>query len=153
MTNGPQYPEYADDPNNPGNQPSWGQAPPPPNPPPPNQPPPNQPPPNQAPPQYGAGPYGPPAPGYGYPPSVPNNGKALASMITGILSIPLCYIGLILGIVAIVFAVVAKRDLQAHPGAQGGGGMATAGLVTGIIGTIIWGGFMALIVIGLSVAP
>ena len=72
-------------------------------------------------------------------------------MILGIVSIVFCYLGLLIGPVAIVLSVLASKDIAAQPpGVAGGKGMATAGLVTGIIGTVIWGAVVALLVIGLN---
>lgn len=59
----------------------------------------------------------------------PANGLAIASLVCGIISILCC--GYLLGVLAIVFGVVAK--------AQGNrGGLATAGIVCGIVGLGIW---------------
>ncbi len=66
-------------------------------------------------------------------------------MVLGIISIPLCYIGFIPGILAIVFGSGAKKEIDASAGRQGGRGMATAGVVTGIVGTL-W-----LVVLGIVV--
>lgn len=76
-------------------------------------------------------------PTYTAPQEPSNGGKglAIASLILGIASIVLCcctYITVILGVAAIVCAIISKK--------QGGSGMATAGLVCGIIGVIIGGG-------------
>ena len=80
-------------------------------------------------------PGGAPAPGnYGMPPQ--QNKKALWSMILGIIS-PLCC-GVILGPVAIVLSRQAKSEIAYSRGQQTGDGMATAGFVLGIIGTIVW---------------
>jgi len=106
------------------------------------------PPPPPPPPPYGAAPppYGaPPPPGYGYPAgggyAVPSsNQKALWSMILGILSLFCC--GVITGVVAVVLAQQAKREIAASGGMQSGAGQAQAGFVLGIIG-------IALTVIGL----
>jgi len=106
------------------------------------------PPPPPPPPPYGAAPppYGaPPPPGYGYPAgggyAVPSsNPKALWSMILGILSLFCC--GVITGVVAVVLAQQAKREIAASGGMQSGAGQAQAGFVLGIIG-------IALTVIGL----
>ncbi|WP_344771378.1 DUF4190 domain-containing protein [Aeromicrobium panaciterrae] len=76
-----------------------------------------------------------PAPGnYGMPPQ--QNKKAMWSMILGIIS-PLCC-GIILGPVAIILSRQAKTEISYSRGQQTGEGMATAGLVLGIIGTIVW---------------
>ena len=72
------------------------------------------------------------------PQKTPGNGAAVASMVCGILSIVFCWcygiVGLILGIIALAMYSKSKR--------LNGGlviGMATAGLVCGIIGSIISG--------------
>jgi hypothetical protein len=61
-------------------------------------------------------------------------------MILGILSLFCC--GVITGVVAVVLAQQAKREIAASGGMQSGAGQAQAGLVLGIIG-------IALTVIGL----
>ncbi|MGH9245533.1 MAG: DUF4190 domain-containing protein [Acidimicrobiales bacterium] len=63
-----------------------------------------------------------------------NNKKATWALITGILSL-FCF-GIILGPVAIVLANQAKNEIRASGGTQGGDGLATAGMVLGIIGLI-----------------
>jgi len=113
---------------------------------PPPPPPPPAPPYGSAPPPYGAPQpgYGAPPPGYGYPGggmAVPSsNQKALWSMILGIVSLFCC--GVITGIVAIVLAQQAKKEIAASGGMQTGAGQAQAGFVLGIIG-------VALTVVGL----
>ncbi|HEU5140946.1 MAG TPA: DUF4190 domain-containing protein [Bacillales bacterium] len=59
------------------------------------------------------------------------NGKAIAAMVLGILAVVVPYIGLILGIIAIVFA---KGSMDAiKKTGEAGRGMAVAGLVCGIV--------------------
>lgn len=71
------------------------------------------------------------------------NGKAIASMVLGILAVvsiftgKLAFIGLICGIVGIILAVNAKKEIAVT--GEEGKGMATAGLVCSIIGTAIAG--------------
>jgi len=101
-----------------------------------------------APPSHGSAPppgggqyYPPPPPGgypppAGYAPPTENNTKAIWSMILGILSIPCC--GVVLGPIAIVLSNQAKTEIRHSQGWQTGGGMATAGLVLGIIGIVVW---------------
>lgn len=83
--------------------------------------------------------YSQPSPYYspGYDAMLPTSGKAIASLVLGILSIALIYFGLILGPLAIGFYASARRDLSQIPPTHKGQGINTAGLVTGIIGTII----------------
>lgn len=63
------------------------------------------------------------------PPQQKKTGLAIASMVCGICSIVLCCVGinLILGILAIIFAIVSKKG-------QPFSGFAIAGLICGIIG-------------------
>ena len=56
---------------------------------------------------------------------------AVAAMVCGIVGIFLC--GIILGIVAIVLGVSANNRIRQNPRSYLGGGMATAGIVLGII--------------------
>ena len=90
----------------------------------------------------------PPAQPYGYGPPVvvPTSGKATASLVMGIASLVMC--GLLLGIPAMIVAWQAKRDIKQANGALGGGGMATAGFVTGLLGTL-WSILLAMLVAGL----
>jgi thioredoxin-related protein len=68
----------------------------------------------------------------GYPPKPPSEGKAVLSLVLGILSFFIC--GLT-GIPAIVLGFSAKSDIRASGGMVGGSGLATAGIVTGFAGT------------------
>jgi hypothetical protein len=71
------------------------------------------------------------------PPVVkPNEGLATASLVTGITSITCC--GPVTGIPAIVMGVVARNRIARSAGALGGGGMAIAGAILGIVGSAIW---------------
>ncbi len=61
-------------------------------------------------------------------------------MIVGIIAAILGLIGacgVIFGPVAIVLAIFGRRQVAAAQGAQKGGGMATAGLVLGIVATVL----------------
>lgn len=144
MSDRPQYPSYPGDGEPAGGQPPPGYGYPPP--------PPSQPPPYGYVPQ-GYAPQGQPPQGYGYPPNPPrSNGMAITSLVLGILSIVSCWLGVVLGILAVVFSIVARKQISAQaPGTMTGTGMATAGLVTGIVGTLIWGGIIALMVVDSTV--
>jgi hypothetical protein len=65
---------------------------------------------------------------YGVPRQT-TNGFAIASMVLGIVWV--YWIGSIL---ALVFGYIAKRQIGASNGREGGGGMATAGIVLGWVG-------------------
>jgi len=70
-------------------------------------------------------------------------GLAVASMVLGILAILIPYVGLILGIIAIILS--AKAMKQYHAGA--GKGMAIAGLICGIVGVSVYALIIFFIVI------
>jgi hypothetical protein len=77
----------------------------------------------------------PPPPSYGapMPGAVPGtNRKAIWSLVTGILGLLCC--GL-LGIASIILGQQAKREIATS--GEGGGGMATAGVVLGVI-ALVW---------------
>ena len=78
------------------------------------------------------------------------NGLAIASMILGILSIPMvcCYwIGGVLGILAIVFAIVSKPKSGFKANKMDG--MAIAGLVLGILSLVFC--VIYLLIVGLGI--
>jgi len=100
------------------------------------------------------GPPPPPPPPQGWPPvgarGTPQStdSKAVVALVLGILSLlgTFCWLGLPLGIPAILFGVFAHRDIRRSDGLAGGGGMATAGIALGAIGSTIfvgWMGFLA----------
>ena len=66
------------------------------------------------------------------PPQKNNNGFAVAALVLGIISIVLCFIPFLSGIIAIlaiVFGIIALKSARR--------GMAIAGLVTGILGLLL----------------
>lgn len=68
-----------------------------------------------------------------------SNGKAVASLVTGIVSIVLCWvplIGLVCGVLGLVFYAKAKKALEAGEALPNSKGMYTAGMITGIIGLV-----------------
>jgi hypothetical protein len=81
-------------------------------------------------PQYGA-PYAPPP---------PTHGKALAAMVVGIVALVLACgygVGLLGSPVAWWLGWSAAREIDASQGRLGGRGMAQAGMILGIIGTVL----------------
>ena len=103
-------------------------------------------------PQYGQQPsYDQPYPPYPVPP--PNHGGALASMIVGIVSLVLACgygIGLLGAPVAWYLGSKSLREIDASQGRLGGRGMAQAGKVMGIIGTVLLGLLLVVVVVGIS---
>jgi len=91
---------------------------------------------------YGTDPYAPRGAG----PQAPADSKAVLSLVLGILSIVLC--GLT-GIPAIVLGFSAKGDIQRSGGMIGGAGLATGGIVTGIIGTFTTVAAIAMFVVSI----
>lgn len=66
------------------------------------------------------------------------DGFAIASLVTGILSIQLCVCllpGIPLGIIAVVFGGMALRRMKVS--GEGGRGLAIAGIATGVIGFLV----------------
>jgi hypothetical protein len=103
-------------------------------------------PPEPPPPGFGPG-YGPP-----YLPGVtPTNGKATASLVTGIASLVLswcCGLGLV-GIVAVVLGVKARAEIRDSGGTQQGDGLALGGIITGAIAAVLGLLILVLIVVAL----
>lgn len=92
----------------------------------------------------------PPPYGYGASPLPVPNGKATASLVTGITTLVLswcCGLGVV-GVVAIVLGVKARAEIRASGGTQTGEGVATAGIVTGVVAVLL--GLMILALIGLA---
>ncbi|WP_010232959.1 DUF4190 domain-containing protein [Clostridium arbusti] len=80
---------------------------------------------------------------------VKNDNFSVASMILGIISVVFDFIpginflGIILAVLAIVFAVIGKNKIKNSNGELNGTGMATAGLVLGIISVALFVLFLA----------
>jgi hypothetical protein len=97
-------------------------------------------------PAYGVPPYGQPA--YGVP--APTHSRALAAMVVGIVSLVLACgygVGLLGSPVAWWLGARAKREIDASHGQLGGRGMAQAGVILGIVGTV----FLALVIVAVAV--
>ena len=74
--------------------------------------------------------------------------KATTSLVLGLISLVFC--GLLLGIPAMIIGRQAKREIRESRGQVGGDGLATAGFVTGLIGTV-WSGLGLLLVVAVFV--
>ena len=88
-------------------------------------------------------PPGPPQPGEpyagGYPAPAPTNGKATSALIVGITTLVLswcCGFG-VLGLVAVVLGMKGRSEIRRSGGAQGGEGIALAGVVTGAVAVLV----------------
>ena len=78
----------------------------------------------------------PPPPGFDYGEGAPavTAGKATGALVCGIVGLLLC--GVVLGPVAIYLGMQAKREIRSSDGRLKGEGLATAGIVMGIIALI-----------------
>ena len=65
------------------------------------------------------------------------NGKAVASMVLGILSLVFSCLGICLGPIAICLGVQAKRIIRDNPTRYTGLGFATAGVIMGTIAVVL----------------
>lgn len=66
-----------------------------------------------------------------------NQGRAVAGLVLGIISIVTSWIpiiGQVIGIIAVVISFKAKKAIEQQPTVYGGRGMALAGFITGIVG-------------------
>jgi len=81
-------------------------------------------------------PAAPPPPGFDYGEGAPavTAGKATGALACGIIGLLLC--GVILGPVAIYLGTQAKKEIRSSNGRLKGEGMATAGIVMGVIAVI-----------------
>jgi len=95
-------------------------------------------------PAYGQQPYG-----YGYAAPPKNNAKAMWGMILGIVSIVFCYLGVLIGPAGIVLSVMGRKEIKRSNGAETGDGMAVAGLITSIVGTVVWLALDVLVVLAI----
>lgn len=75
----------------------------------------------------------PPPHGYGHAPAR-NDGKAVAALVLGVLSVT-CLGGVFTGFPAIILGALARRDIDRSRGRLTGAGLAAAGIVSGLFGT------------------
>ena len=101
----------------------------------PPQPPPG--PPGYPPPYRQVPPYPPPVmPQAIFTPPPPNDGKAIASLVLGILSLVGCF-GAFAGIPAVILGFLSRRDIGRSGGTLAGDGLALGGIITGILSTLL----------------
>jgi hypothetical protein len=94
-------------------------------------------------PLYGAPLYGAP---YG-PPTGVRNGFGLAALVLGIATVLLFwvpFVGVVLGLLAVVFAVLGRSRVRRAEASNGG--VVVAGLVTGLVGLVLAGIMTAFVV-------
>ncbi len=85
---------------------------------------------------YPAQPMAPGPGGYGYAPAPKTNGMAIASLVTGILSIVMCP-GF--GIIGLITGYSARKSIRSSNGTESGEGLATGGIVMSYIGLVLIG--------------
>ncbi|PQP83183.1 hypothetical protein C0Q44_00125 [Paenibacillus sp. PCH8] len=73
------------------------------------------------------------------------NGKSITSLVLGILSLTILYLGFVIGIIAIIFASMAFKEIKVRM--EQGKGLAIAGLVCGVIGTALCTLLIALVLL------
>jgi uncharacterized membrane protein len=91
---------------------------------------------DQPPPPPPGGGYGQPV--YGAPAPSQTSGKAIASLVTGLVGLITLCCGLFVvsSIVAVVLGVVARREIRASNGSLRGDGMALTGIISGAVGIV-----------------
>lgn len=68
------------------------------------------------------------------------SGRAVAALVLGIAGLVLCFL-VVPAVLAIVFGILSRRDINRSNGRLSGAGMATAGIVLGILGVLTAVGF------------
>lgn len=98
-----------------------------------------------APPGYGA-----PQPGY-YPQNAgpKNDGMSIAALVCGIVGIVLvfCWVGVILGILGLIFGIIGMKKVERSNGMLKGRGMALAGAICGGVAIVLFIGMVILLII------
>jgi hypothetical protein len=81
--------------------------------------------------------------------------KAVVALVLGILALlgTFCWLGLPLGVPAVIFGTLAHRDITRSSGMSGGRGMATTGIVLGSVGSLLFAGWMAFMVYAVAKSP
>jgi hypothetical protein len=106
---------------------------------------------NPPPPQFPPGPpqypgyWAPPPESAQYPRPRTGNGKAIAALVLGIVSIVLCWLSLfdiIPAVLGLIFGILGRNDSLRHP-ERGGRGMAVAGIACAVVGALLAGLFTA----------
>lgn len=83
--------------------------------------------------------------------STRTDGLAIASLVTGILSLVCCviFLGVVLGPAAAIMGFISRGRITQSGGTLGGGGLAIGGLILGVIGFLASiGWFFFFVVIG-----
>lgn len=94
----------------------------------------------------------PPAPVGQYRGTGQSQTLAIIAMVCGILSIPglCCWVGILLGPAGAIMGFIAKNKADADPQHYTGRGMAIAGIITGVVGTLLEIGIIILYILGIA---
>jgi hypothetical protein len=85
--------------------------------------------------------YYPPAPEQQWSPPARSgsSGKAIAALVLGIVGVvPFCPLLAICSLLALIFGILARKEITASGGMISGGGMALAGIILGAVGLALW---------------
>jgi hypothetical protein len=66
------------------------------------------------------------------------SGKAIAALVLGIVSMCVPYVGIVTGVIAIVFGVLGMKEVDRDPQTVKGKGMAITGLVLGAVALVLY---------------
>jgi hypothetical protein len=86
--------------------------------------------------------------GYQPQPLAPTHGGAVASMVLGIVSLVIWYVGIVTGIIGLALGATALKQVQPN-GPKRGRGMAIAGITCSIIALALW---LFVLIVAISVA-
>jgi len=76
------------------------------------------------------------------------NTKSIVALILGVASIMLPYIGFFIGIAGIIVSSLSLKEFKQRP--EDGKGLAISGLVTSIIGTVLYGIIFLIFIIAIA---
>ncbi len=84
---------------------------------------------------------------------LPTSGKAITSLVLGILSLPSCFcfglIAVLLGAGAVIFGILAKKDVAEGRAGGASSGLALGGLICGIVGICLGLLYVVFFIIGM----
>ncbi len=87
--------------------------------------------------------------GYGYV-APRTDGLAVASLVCGIASIVVCGLGVVLGVLGLVFGLVSMNRIRREPTRLTGRGLALAGAICGGVGLAGWAIYWVVVVVSLA---
>lgn len=73
-----------------------------------------------------------------FPTTTSNSAYSIVSFVLGIVSIFMCFFGVITGVIGVIFGIIGIRQANADPTRVGGKGLAIAGIVLSLLSAIGW---------------